>query len=310
MRRMWPRAPERPGRSPVANATLRATALLRGGVPASRVWRVLGEEPGAPPELRVLAQRIAAGDSSVQALAAGDGPEWRVLAAAWQLAERSGAPVSATLERLAEALSSLDRLAERRSVLLSGPRATIRLVGALPIVALLCGALLGFDPIGVLWSPGGAILAVMGVGLLAAGVRWAQHLTDRLSAADWVSGLECELCWIALLGGAAHGDAVRRVADAVDGLGVEWVRLSSLCRDGTVQTAVRAAALLGVPAASMLLAEASASRARALAKLEREAERLGVRVLLPMGICVLPSFIVLGVLPVLFAVMGSLGPIV
>lgn len=34
-----------------------------------------------------------------------------------------------------------------------------------------------------------------------------------------------------------------------------------------------------------------------------------MRVLLPIGVCVLPSFIVLGVLPVLFAVMGSLGPV-
>ena len=59
----------------------------------------------------------------------------------------------------------------------------------------------------------------------------------------------------------------------------------------------------------MLLVEAAAARARTLAELERQAERLAVSVLLPIGVCVLPSFIVLGVLPVLLAVMGSLGPI-
>jgi tight adherence protein B len=59
----------------------------------------------------------------------------------------------------------------------------------------------------------------------------------------------------------------------------------------------------------MLLVEAAAARARTMAELERQAERLAVSVLLPIGVCVLPSFIVLGVLPVLLAVMGSLGPI-
>lgn len=59
----------------------------------------------------------------------------------------------------------------------------------------------------------------------------------------------------------------------------------------------------------MLLVEAAAARARTLAELKRQAERLAVSVLLPIGVCVLPSFIVLGVLPVLLAVMGSLGPI-
>lgn len=73
-----------------------------------------------------------------------------------------------------------------------------------------------------------------------------------------------------------------------------------------MRNVISAATNLGAPVATMLLAEAEALRATALTELERQAERLGVRVLLPIGLCVLPSFIVLGVIPVLAAVLGNI----
>lgn len=297
--------------SEVVLAIQRATALLRGGVAANRVWRVLGNEDGAPVELARVAQLLGQGVPSARALAEGGGgsPEWRVLAATWHLAESSGAPIAAALDRLADALVALDRLGARRQVLLAGPRATIRLVAALPFAALLMASLLGFDPVAVLLSPLGLMLAVLGGVLLLIGVVWARRLTERLAAAEWVSGLECELCWVALCGGCTPSEALLRVADAVDEFGADWVRLSALRRDRAASQVMRSAQHLGTSVGDMLLTEAAASRARAHNELEREAERLAVRVLLPIGICVLPSFIVLGVLPVLFSVVGALGPL-
>ena len=83
-----------------ASVLRRVAALLRGGVPSSRVWGVLGQEGVSPP---------AAGC-----------PEWRVAAAAWRLARTSGVPLSPALERLAAALGALEQVAERREVLLAG----------------------------------------------------------------------------------------------------------------------------------------------------------------------------------------------
>ena len=65
-------------------------------------------------------------------------------------------------------------------------------------------------------------------------MRWASLLTERLAAAEWVSGLECELCWIGLSGGAAPAEAMRRVVDGVDRFDARWVRLSAMRRDGVV----------------------------------------------------------------------------
>lgn len=292
--------------SDAQSVVLRAAALLRAGVPTARVWRTLGDEADASAECISIAKRLETNSDTAAALASLQAAPWSVLAAVWRVADLSGAPFADVLERMHLAFASLSRLSERRSVLLSGPRATIRLVSALPVIALLLGAALGFDPLGILLSPAGVLLGVTGGVLLSFGVWWATKLTQRLADADWIAGFEFELCWVSLSGGATHSDALRRVIDSVDEAGAHWVRLAELRRDGAVQQALKSAAALGTPVGPALLAEADAARQVALAELERRAERLGVHVLLPIGLCVLPAFIILGVLPVLFAVMGTL----
>lgn len=268
-----------------ASLLTRAVSLLRGGVPSSRVWAILAADGIKPPKP--------------------EGPEWRVILSAWRLAEESGAPLAAALERLAEALRSLERVSERREVLLAGPRSTVRLVAALPVVALVFGAILGFDPLPVVLSPLGAILIFLGVGLLALGVKWARALTARLERVDCVAGLEYELVWIALGGGAPPEVALRRVADCADAARAEWVQLDRLRRDGPVAAVFAQSEAPGTPVGPLLLREAEAARARSQSDLESAAERLGVQVLLPLAVCVLPSFVLLGVMPVLLAVLGG-----
>lgn len=284
---------------------LRAAVLLRGGMPAVRVWRAVGEEAPRSSELRRIAHRIDDGQGVAQALAAADDPRWRVLAAAWNVAELSGAPLAPTLERFAGALRALEALAERRGVLLAGPRSTVRLVVALPPLALVLGTLLGFDPVPVLLSPFGAVLTVMGTGMLLAGTAWARSQIARVAAADRAGGWALELTCIGLGGGGPPGEAMRNVADCVDRAGAEWVRLSELRRDGPVRSVLSTAAVLGAAAVPLLLGAAEAERIQAQGELERAAERLGVRVLVPLGVCVLPAFVLLGVVPVLMAVLGG-----
>jgi tight adherence protein B len=237
-----------------------------------------------------------------------DAPEWRVLALVWRLAEQSGAPLASTLDRFGEAMRALGRVAERREVLLAGPRSTIRLVALLPPAALLLAALLGFNPLHAFANPVGIATAAAGATLLLLGVRWASGLARRVSEADWVAGWEFELLAIGVGGGSPPQRALKQVADCVDGARVGWVRLESLGWDGPVVRVVAQAEALGTPLGPALLSEAENSRLRAQAELERAAERLGVRVLVPLGVCVLPAFVLLGVVPVLMAVVGGAMP--
>lgn len=271
---------------------------------ATAVGDAVEQDKSASRAIRLLARGMPA----VQVFSfVADAPEWRVLAAAWALAEQSGAPFAPALERISVALRSLSELRERRAVLLSGPRMTVRLVSALPPLALLLGGLLGFDPVPVLLGPVGLVLLIVGTGLLGAGIAWARALRKAVERRDHVAGIELELAWIALSGSASPGEALLRVADCIAEWKVEWASFDELCEGRVLRNALAAAQGLGVPIRPLLLEEAEAGRVRSQAELESEAERLGVRVLIPLGVCVLPAFVILGVLPVLFSMLGGIG---
>lgn len=311
----WPlRGPGHHETAP-AEVAARCASMLRGGVTPSRVFAMLAtEQPEGSIEQRIH-RAIEAGESPGAAIAHCElqqhrrgvdptvGAEWKVLAVSWQLAEETGAPLAAALERISAALLSLRRLRERRSVLLSGPRATTRLVAALPPFVLVLGWALGFDPSPVILSWSGVGMVSSGLLLLGAGMLWARRLVRRLQDEDRVEGIELELVWIALGGGSAPANAVRHVVDCIDRTRIDWVAYDRFCVDGVLAEVIRRAAAIGMPLQHLLLAEAESLRARRQAELEASAERLGVRVLVPLGVCVLPSFILMGVLPVVISMV-------
>ncbi|WP_427015558.1 type II secretion system F family protein [Pseudarthrobacter sp. P1] len=66
------------------------------------------------------------------------------------------------------------------------------------------------------------------------------------------------------------------------------------------------AALTGAPSTSLLYAEAQQLRRDAQRAAERRAAALGVKLVLPLGLCSLPAFIALGVVPVVVAMVPRL----
>ncbi|GAB3849109.1 type II secretion system F family protein [Nesterenkonia populi] len=59
----------------------------------------------------------------------------------------------------------------------------------------------------------------------------------------------------------------------------------------------------GAPSARMLEAAAAQARARQRHEAERAAGELGVKMMLPLGACFLPAFILLGVVPVIISML-------
>lgn len=289
-----------PGSEDTAAILSRCAAMLRGGVPPAAVFG---------PGLAVdgIGEQVAAGAPIAEAIAGAARPEWRFVAAAWSLAEETGAPLASALDRIAAALRARTAVQERQSVLLAGPRATVRLVLGLPPLVLGLGWLLGFDPTPVLLSPLGAVLLTAGGSLLAAGAVWARWLLRSAVGEDRVVGGAYDLLWIALGSGRRPDEAVRSVVCAVDRFEVRWVPFDDFLRDADIQVTLRRVERLGVAVRPALLEAARAERTRSLAELERSAERLGVRVLGPLGACVLPSFMVTGVVPVVISMLGG-GP--
>lgn len=152
-----------------------AAELRAGRTPGRALALVAGAGTSLAPQLSQAAAAVDAGGSaSVELGRIADLPGCgglRSTAAAWAVTESAGGPVADVLDRMGEVL---DAEAQSRAALdaaLAGPRATMALLAALPVLGLVLGQSLGAHPVGLLlrrplgWSllAGGAVLDITGV---------------------------------------------------------------------------------------------------------------------------------------------------
>ncbi|TCL81409.1 MULTISPECIES: type II secretion system F family protein [unclassified Rathayibacter] len=268
------------------------TVALLAGVPASRRER-RGTGERAPRR-----REIAARGSRDR----GEETAWAALAACWRVAADSGAPIAAALGELADSLRELGRARRDIEVALAGPLATSRVVGGLPLVALGFGTLLGFDVLGVLIGtvPGLACL-VGGLGLMLGAVAWTRRLVRGAGPGDPAPGLALDLLAVALAGGGSIGGGRERVLAALAECGLA----SGPPALAAAEPVLALSSAAGVPAGRLLRSEAALARVRAASEARERAARLGVTLLLPLGVCVLPAFLLLGVAPMMISVLLS-----
>jgi pilus assembly protein TadC len=179
-----------------------------------------------------------------------------------------------------------------------------------------------------LWAVVGGPVGV-GIGLAAVGVgpRLLGRLGDDESDTKAVVAelpLALDLLAACLVGGATSVDAVRAVATALPGpcgarlarvgaaLGVgspaaeAWRALGE--GPGPAGAAARAltrAAEGGAPVAASVVRVAEDARREAVGRAERAARRAGVLAVGPLGLCFLPAFLLLGIVPAIAGLAGS-----
>lgn len=284
-----------------ASGTLRSLAVLlaAGGGPASS-WRHLAE--GGDPAARRIVARFEAGSPIVAAIAAerGDDEAWGDVAAAWEVAETVGAPLAGTLRSVADALRDASEVRDDVRVALAEPVSSSRLMIGLPVLGLVVSAGLGLDPLGVLFgSTPGIVCLVAGLVLIGLSYAWTRRLVRRAQPAPGTPGMHEELLAAAL----SSGVSVRRAGEAL-ALCAEWS--DSVTRDSDeVGRVVALSRSAGVPAVELLRAAAAHARHRARTAGRLAVSRLGTRLLIPMGVCSLPAFLLLGVAPMLLSVVAA-----
>jgi pilus assembly protein TadC len=108
--------------------------------------------------------------------------------------------------------------------------------------------------------------------------------------------------------GGALGRQFVRVADGLR-LGLEpvdaWDALRTSPESGRFADAVSRTADSGAAVARALDRLADALRSASAARVESAAQRLGVLMVLPLGLCFLPAFVFAGIAPVIVAVLGD-----
>ena len=137
------------------------------------------------PELEPVAAAARLGadvPAALRGLAARPGAaQVRVVAAAWQVAHRSGAGLAAALELAADQLRA-DRATSRVvATEMAAAQATARLLAVLPLGVLLLGSGLGGDPVGfLLGTTPGLVCLCAGLALEYLGLRWLARIGDRV----------------------------------------------------------------------------------------------------------------------------------
>ena len=259
-----------------------------------------------------------------------------------RMSESAGAPLATSLERAAEhAEERIDALLGRQSAL-AAPRATGRILSWLPLLGLGLGVLMGSDPVGVLTgSILGALTGLLGLGLAFAGRRWTAALVHRAEvesvrtanagsepekpaspagAVPVDTALVLELLAAQLRAGLAPLAALGTLAEALNSralhtvcqrlqMGSSWGSAWSGSAAGTLgelRDALAPAYTGGAPSTALLLSLADAHRLSERRAAERAAGKLSVALVVPLGLCSLPAFICLGIVPILISLLPTL----
>jgi Flp pilus assembly protein TadB len=305
--------------------------LLYGGLAVTMVLRGQASR-------RAAAQRSASLDAIADAAAdlrAGSpatldsGTDPQVAAqvrAATEVAEQTGAPLADLLDRIEEEHRGAARAAARAAAEAAGARTTAFLLLILPIGGVALGHFVGVDAVTVLLrTPVGGACALGAALLQLAGLLWVRRIAaprpvrDRaqrdlplaaeLLAAVLRVGVPVDHAVLAVARALPLGERLTRVGRALR-LGAApdeaWRHLADLDGAQRLITAATRSSGSGAALATTLRRIAGDLRAAEADRAEARARRAAVLLVLPLGLCFLPAFVLAGLAPVVIAVVGQL----
>jgi tight adherence protein B len=291
---------------------LRAGTTLRGAL------EKLHDEAPVPfrEPLARLSHRLALGQSVADALAQTRGvfedQDASALASLISVHERDGGNLAGMLEALADRLDSRAAAIEAARGAGAGAMLSGRIVTGLPLLLLLVAP--GADR--RLLEPGGLAMVATGVGLVAVGAVWIRRLIPRPERIEDSVAVVCDVAACALTAGAGLHAALGAGLDAcardirpqlsrahrMVQIGASWPE--ALRRSGDADLADVAATIahaqgLGVPLAGSLARWAESRRSSRLHDFDVAVRRAPVLMVVPLTVCMLPAYLILGLGPVL-----------
>lgn len=299
-----------------AEACMEVSARLRAGEATSAAWsatwiRITGQDPGDTD------------DSGVpQALAGLSGEVPQLVVAAIRFSYTTGAPLREVLEQAAGGLSDMERAQSAQKVAFAGPKMSARVLTALPLVGVLGAQVLGANPLTwIFTSPAGHVVGALGVAFTFAGHVVSRRMIGRAQesiAHNARAPLVADLLAAGLSGGLSIPAALEALGHSLPQpelvrvsrelrLGASWQEAFTPVPPGAalLMRGLQAAWEDGIFALGLLGQLATSARARSVTDAQVAAEKLSVKLALPLGALLLPAFVLLGLVPVALSLFGG-----
>ena len=237
----------------------------------------------------------------------------------------TGAALAHVLDACAEAAREEADAELAREAALAGPRLSARVLAWLPLVGLGLALLVDGSVVRVFATPIGVGLLGLGAALMLCGRWWMRHLVRGARAVPAATILVLHAVRAAMASGAdvasalaavslalapepefgADAKRMRSVALALAG-GVAWGSAWADAGLPALETALRLPWERGALAAPLLVAVAQGESLAQRRAAQVAAGELAVRLTLPLAACLLPAFIVMGIVPLIVALIGGL----
>jgi tight adherence protein B len=221
----------------------------------------------------------------------------------WGLAVQIGGPITLTLERLAEVFDRQQKNLSEIQLTFAGPQATARLVSWLPLAALALAQLVGMNPLGaVTGSLAGLVSVLLGVGLLALGQRWSKRLLDKANSTALDPGAFIDAVLVGLQGGLPLRKSELAAKEHFKVVFQQEVSEKDLALIKSVAELARDS---GAALTKILAAEADRLREQERYQISEQIARLGIRLMIPLGVAVLPAFILIAIVPIAISLLSN-----
>lgn len=226
----------------------------------------------------------------------------------WRLATDHGGPVVLSLNRIADVFDKTQRNQHEVQLAFAGPQSTAKLVMWLPLLALLLAQLVGMNPLKAIFgSLLGALSVSIGAGLMVIGRLWTNRLLakalpnpDDPEAIDRGAYLDCVL--IGLQAGLPL-DQAKQSANLEFEAGFATKPLAE--NNQALDAAAELSRKTGAALTQILMANADAFREEQRFEIATRISKLGVQLMIPLGLAVLPAFVLLAIVPIAISLLAN-----
>ena len=240
-----------------------------------------------PTELRRLAATLDAGVTHHDDPAGDDDFVAEIL----EIARETGAPRTRILRVVADALDANIELEREAAIAATSARHSAFVLTALPAFTLIVTELFGMHALGfLLGGPIGWLCLAVGIGASFGGWMWMDRLRRRIAAPSPATGILGDVVAeiLSVTGIRADVENSLRASGERWGVGSEWTSIVD----------IRATAReTGIPVSGLIRAESHERRRLTRFTVREAIERLPGQMLIPLGVCLFPAFVVLTVVP-------------